>query len=465
MQGLTRNPLASPASSGSTLARPWPWCSRSRWWAPPLQNRVRGSPCSGRLWRPCSSHSSGDRRSALTDPAGARRRGAHDPPRRSRAPCSCSMRERSTSSGSGSLAPSPAATPARGRRSAPCSLRVSCSRCSVDGSSTPSRLGTTLPAASGSALAGRASRPVSRACSSPWCGRRRRTDRLRWARRATRRTRRHRPGLPLTIPLAGVLGGAFLLAADTLGRLLTAPAELQVGIVTALPRRPVLPLARPRAPAGGRMTAPPLLLRHRGPHCASHPHDRGARRARRTGPGAARRLGGRRRVRRRSRRGAERPGRSWGSRHALRRARAAAPRALTRCWPAPRSASRARSSRRSPQCAGVAGCGRDLARRVGRGSRRHRPDALESPSPSRRPRWWERSAPVRRSPRSHARGARRRPRRARGDRAGRPLHAAISFVLTKGRIFEVSEAYVWLVGTVNGRSWDHVLPLALAACL
>lgn len=44
-------------------------------------------------------------------------------------------------------------------------------------------------------------------------------------------------------------------------------------------------------------------------------------------------------------------------------------------------------------------------------------------------------------------------------------HAAISFVLTKGRIFEVSEAYVWLVGTVNGRSWEQVVPLAFAALI
>jgi iron complex transport system permease protein len=45
------------------------------------------------------------------------------------------------------------------------------------------------------------------------------------------------------------------------------------------------------------------------------------------------------------------------------------------------------------------------------------------------------------------------------------LHAAISYVLTKGRIFEVSEAYVWLVGTINGRSWVQVVPLAVAVML
>lgn len=45
------------------------------------------------------------------------------------------------------------------------------------------------------------------------------------------------------------------------------------------------------------------------------------------------------------------------------------------------------------------------------------------------------------------------------------MHAAISYVLTKGRIFEVSEAYVWLVGTINGRSWTQVIPLAAAVVL
>ncbi|MEH3054666.1 MAG: iron ABC transporter permease [Patulibacter minatonensis] len=40
--------------------------------------------------------------------------------------------------------------------------------------------------------------------------------------------------------------------------------------------------------------------------------------------------------------------------------------------------------------------------------------------------------------------------------------AGISYVLTEGRIFEVAEAYVWMVGTVNGRDWSQVLPLAIA---
>ena len=38
--------------------------------------------------------------------------------------------------------------------------------------------------------------------------------------------------------------------------------------------------------------------------------------------------------------------------------------------------------------------------------------------------------------------------------------AGIGYVLTEGRIFEVSEAYVWLVGSVNGRGWEQVWPLA-----
>jgi iron complex transport system permease protein len=34
--------------------------------------------------------------------------------------------------------------------------------------------------------------------------------------------------------------------------------------------------------------------------------------------------------------------------------------------------------------------------------------------------------------------------------------AGISYVLTQGRIFEVSAAYVWLVGSLNARGWDEV---------
>lgn len=39
------------------------------------------------------------------------------------------------------------------------------------------------------------------------------------------------------------------------------------------------------------------------------------------------------------------------------------------------------------------------------------------------------------------------------------LAAGISYVLTRGQIFEVAQAYVWLVGSLNGRGWEHVWPL------
>jgi iron complex transport system permease protein len=42
------------------------------------------------------------------------------------------------------------------------------------------------------------------------------------------------------------------------------------------------------------------------------------------------------------------------------------------------------------------------------------------------------------------------------------MQAGISYVLTRGRIFEVSQAYVWLVGSLNGRGWGDVLALAAA---
>lgn len=38
--------------------------------------------------------------------------------------------------------------------------------------------------------------------------------------------------------------------------------------------------------------------------------------------------------------------------------------------------------------------------------------------------------------------------------------ALIAYVLTQGRLFDVTEAYVWLVGSLNGRGWEHVWPLA-----
>jgi iron complex transport system permease protein len=43
--------------------------------------------------------------------------------------------------------------------------------------------------------------------------------------------------------------------------------------------------------------------------------------------------------------------------------------------------------------------------------------------------------------------------------------AGISYVLTEGRIFEVARAYVWMVGSLNGRSWQQVWPLVVALAL
>jgi iron complex transport system permease protein len=40
------------------------------------------------------------------------------------------------------------------------------------------------------------------------------------------------------------------------------------------------------------------------------------------------------------------------------------------------------------------------------------------------------------------------------------LQAGVSYVLTRGQIFEVALAFVWLVGSLNGRGWEHVWPLA-----
>ena len=45
------------------------------------------------------------------------------------------------------------------------------------------------------------------------------------------------------------------------------------------------------------------------------------------------------------------------------------------------------------------------------------------------------------------------------------LHAGVLYVLARGRIFEVAEAYVWLVGSLNGRGWEHVWPLAATLAL
>lgn len=42
------------------------------------------------------------------------------------------------------------------------------------------------------------------------------------------------------------------------------------------------------------------------------------------------------------------------------------------------------------------------------------------------------------------------------------MQAGISYVLTRGEVYEVVRAYVWLVGSLNGRGWEHVWPLAVA---
>ncbi|MQA74229.1 MAG: iron chelate uptake ABC transporter family permease subunit [Solirubrobacterales bacterium] len=41
------------------------------------------------------------------------------------------------------------------------------------------------------------------------------------------------------------------------------------------------------------------------------------------------------------------------------------------------------------------------------------------------------------------------------------LEAGVSYVLTRGQIYEVAQAFVWLVGSLNGRGWEHVWPLAV----
>jgi iron complex transport system permease protein len=45
------------------------------------------------------------------------------------------------------------------------------------------------------------------------------------------------------------------------------------------------------------------------------------------------------------------------------------------------------------------------------------------------------------------------------------LSAGINWVLTRGQIYEVAQATVWLVGSLNGRGWEHVWPLAATLAL
>ncbi|MEX2658348.1 MAG: iron chelate uptake ABC transporter family permease subunit [Acidimicrobiales bacterium] len=42
------------------------------------------------------------------------------------------------------------------------------------------------------------------------------------------------------------------------------------------------------------------------------------------------------------------------------------------------------------------------------------------------------------------------------------LHAVTSYLLTRADIFNAQRATVWLTGSLNGRSWDHVRPVAVA---
>lgn len=41
------------------------------------------------------------------------------------------------------------------------------------------------------------------------------------------------------------------------------------------------------------------------------------------------------------------------------------------------------------------------------------------------------------------------------------LRAVTSYLLTRAEIFEAQRAIVWLTGSLNGRSWDHAIPVAV----
>lgn len=49
-----------------------------------------------------------------------------------------------------------------------------------------------------------------------------------------------------------------------------------------------------------------------------------------------------------------------------------------------------------------------------------------------------------------------------GIGVGAGLTACTSYLLTRAEIFEAQRAVVWLTGSLNARSWDHVRPLAAA---
>jgi iron complex transport system permease protein len=42
------------------------------------------------------------------------------------------------------------------------------------------------------------------------------------------------------------------------------------------------------------------------------------------------------------------------------------------------------------------------------------------------------------------------------------LSAVTSYLMTRAQIYDAQRAMVWLTGSLNGRSWDHVRPLAIA---
>ena len=42
------------------------------------------------------------------------------------------------------------------------------------------------------------------------------------------------------------------------------------------------------------------------------------------------------------------------------------------------------------------------------------------------------------------------------------LDAVVSYLLTRAEILDAQRAAVWLTGSLNGRSWEHVRPIALA---
>lgn len=52
-----------------------------------------------------------------------------------------------------------------------------------------------------------------------------------------------------------------------------------------------------------------------------------------------------------------------------------------------------------------------------------------------------------------------------GIGVGAVLSACTSYLLTRAEIFDAQRATVWLTGSLNGRSWQHVRPLAVAMCV